>query len=157
MMALNNASIMCLTSLLFSSRRRHTRFSRDWSSDVCSSDLASQRSVFKRNQYGGTIGGPIVKNKLFFFGSYEGTKARGSPGDVRYPTLTVAERSGDFSALLPKALTDPNAGTPFPGNIIPASRIRPYASTFVGTDLPLPNSGANFYDFTPVGTKLDQN
>ncbi len=42
--------------------------------------FAAQRSVFKRNQYGGTIGGPILKNKLFFFASYQGTKARGTPG-----------------------------------------------------------------------------
>jgi hypothetical protein len=119
--------------------------------------FAAKRSVFKRNQYGGTIGGPIVKNKLFFFASYQGTKARGTPGDVRYLTLNADERTGNFSAL-PKSITDPNnGGTPFPGNIIPASRIRPYATTFVGTDLPLPNSGTNFYDFTPVGTKLDQN
>lgn len=119
--------------------------------------FAAKRSVFKRNQYGGTLGGPIIKNKLFLFGSYQGTKARGSPGDVRYPTLTADERVGNFSALT-KSLKDPNnGGLPFPGNIIPLSSIRPYARTFVDTDLPLPNSGANYYDFTPVGTKLDQN
>lgn len=118
--------------------------------------FAANRSVFKRNQYGGTIGGPVIKNKLFFFASYQGTKARGTPGDVRYQTLTADERAGNFSALS-KSILDPGTGAPFPGNIIPASRIRPFANTFVQTDLPLPNSGPNFYDFTPVGSKLDQN
>jgi hypothetical protein len=117
--------------------------------------FASIRSVFKRNQYGGTIGGPVIKNKLFFFGSYQGTKARGTPGDVRYQTLTLAQRTGDFSAS--KSIIDPNNAVQFPGNIIPASRIRPFANTFLQTELPLPNSGPNFYDFTPVGTMLDQN
>jgi hypothetical protein len=68
--------------------------------------FAANRSPFKRNQYGGTIGGPIRQNKLFFFFSYQGTKQRGSPGDTRYRTLTDAERQGDFSAS--KALRDPS-------------------------------------------------
>jgi hypothetical protein len=118
--------------------------------------FAANRSIFKRNQYGATVGGPIVKNKLFFFASYEGTKVRGSAGDVRYQTLTLDQRAGNFSALN-KTLIDPDSGAAFPGNIIPASRIRPYASKYVADDLPLPNSGPAFYDFTPVGTKLDQN
>jgi hypothetical protein len=118
--------------------------------------FAATRSVFKRNQYGGTIGGPVIRNKLFFFASYQGTKARGTPADVRYQTLTVSQRAGDFSAFT-KPLIDPTTGVAFPRNIIPSSRIQPFATNFVQKELPLPNSGPNFYDFTPVGSQLDQN
>jgi hypothetical protein len=118
--------------------------------------FSAKRSEFKRNQYGGTIGGPIVKNKLFFFASYQGTKARGTPADVRYRTLNANERTGNFSAQS-TLLKDPdNPGMNFPGNIIPASRIRPYASNFVKNYLPTPNAG-DFFQFAPVGQKLDQN
>jgi hypothetical protein len=58
-----------------------------------------ERGVFKRNQFGGTIGTPIVKNKLFFFGDYQGTReVRGvSSGLINVPS--VLERGGDFSDL----------------------------------------------------------
>ena len=59
--------------------------------------FAAKRADFKRNQYGGTLGGPIVKNKLFFFVGFQGTKVRGTPSDTRYRTLSDAERVGDFS------------------------------------------------------------
>src|SRR5262249_28124168 len=93
--------------------------------------FAAKRSVFKRNQFGGTMGGPVVKNKLFFFASYQGTKARGTPGDIRYRTLSADERNGNFSAS-PQAIMDPaSPGVVFAGNIIPSSRIQPFASTFL--------------------------
>lgn len=116
--------------------------------------FAATRSIFKRNQYGGTFGGPIIKNKLFFFTSYQGTNVRGTAADIRYRTLTAAERTGNFTGST--AVKDPdNGGTPFPSNVIPLSRIRPYATNFVTNFLPMPNAG-NFYQFAPVGQKLDQ-
>lgn len=119
--------------------------------------FAPQRSDFKRNQYGGTLGGPIVPNKLFFFFGYQGTKVRGTPTDTRYRTFTEAERGGDLSATT-RAITDPdNPGQVFPGNIIPASRIRPFARKYMDEYLPRANSGPDFYGFAPVGTRLDQN
>src|SRR6185369_6914677 len=58
-----------------------------------------ERGDFKRNQFGGTIGAPIVKNKVFFFGDYQGTReVRGvSSGVINVPSLL--ERSGDFGDL----------------------------------------------------------
>ena len=79
----------------------------------------------RQNQFGGTLGGPIVRNKLFFFGSYEGTYDRQQA--QRFGTVpTAAMRRGDFSAS-PNPIYDPLTGaangsgrTAFAGNIIPA-------------------------------------
>lgn len=117
--------------------------------------FALKRPDFKRNQYGGTLGGPIVENRAFFFFGYQGTKERGSPGERRYRTLSLAERNGDFSAQS-RAVTDPITGIAFPNNRIPASQIRPYASRFINQFLPPPNDGVDFFNFT-TAQKLDQN
>ncbi len=90
---------------------------------------------FHRYQEGGAIGGPIIKDKLFFFGDYEDTQQIQFEGLKTYAVPTSAERTGDFSALLnnidpvngpsPIVIYDPTQpdnpdGTrqPFPGNII---------------------------------------
>lgn len=100
---------------------------------------------FKRNQYGGTFGGPVRKDKTFFFASYQGTRERSSPGSTTPTVFTVAQRSGDFSALT-KALKDPLGGT-FPKNIIPASRISAASLTFLNAFVPMPNAPNGLYSF----------
>ncbi len=72
------------------------------------------------HQFGGTIGGPIVKNKLFYFGDYEGFHETFSDTYLRN-VPTSAEKQGDFSALT-FPLFDPQTGLPFTGNIIPKAR-----------------------------------
>ena len=97
------------------------------------------------NQFGGSFGGPIKKNKLFFFVDYQGTRRRtGGSGVNTVPT--AAERSGDFSAL-GVAIFDPNSGNPdgsgrlqFPNNQIPTSRLATPATNLVAL-LPSPNYG----------------
>ena len=58
-----------------------------------------QRSTLKRNQYGGTIGGPIVKNKLFFFGGFQGTILRQDPRDTVAYLPTAQMLAGDFTTI----------------------------------------------------------
>ncbi len=83
------------------------------------------------NNFGGTIGGPIVKNKFFFFYSYDNTKQRtGAFGRYSVPTDDI--RTGNFSTtgttiFDPLTSTVAANRTPFPGNIIPPNRIAPQA------------------------------
>jgi hypothetical protein len=78
---------------------------------------------FKRNQFGGTAGGPIRKDKTFFFFSYEGLRL--SQDITQLDTVpTAAMHSGNFSSLLPgKVIKDPTTGAPFAGNVIPPTRL----------------------------------
>jgi outer membrane receptor protein involved in Fe transport len=74
-----------------------------------------------QNQYGGTLGGPIVKNKLFIFGSYQGLKVRSSALSSSAKPLTANESNGIFSSTI----YDPLTSQPFPNNTIPTSRFDP--------------------------------
>lgn len=96
---------------------------------------------FRRNQYGGTFGGRIIRDRTFFFGSFQGTNERSAPGAVTATVPSAAQRAGNFSAST-VTLKDPNGGT-FPGNIIPASRINPASPKFLAAFVPLPNLANN--------------
>ncbi len=89
---------------------------------------------FHRNQFGGTLGGPIVKNRAFFFLDYEGFRQiRNIPTFLTIPTL--AQRQG----ILPVSVTNPLTGKTYPaGTQIPASAIQPFALKVLG-DLPAPS------------------
>jgi hypothetical protein len=102
----------------------------------------------QRNQFGGTLGGRIIKDKLFFFGAWESLRLRQagvSPTTVAVPT--ALERTGNFSQTTP-AVYDPGTSntsrSPFPGNIIPADRINPQTLAAMAA-MPLPNSGGSNY------------
>lgn len=98
---------------------------------------------FQQNQFGAAIGGPIIKNKLFFFGDYQGLRIHESSTSI-LSEPTLAMRNGDFSAY-PSVIYNPttynsttNTRTPFPGNIIPASQLDPVAQNLLQI-MPIPN------------------
>jgi carboxypeptidase family protein len=78
---------------------------------------------FKLNQFGGTVGGPIIKDRTFFFFAAEDLQQRSSPNPISIQVPTAEELSGNFSSLLAKhiALFNPATGAPYPGNIIPTA------------------------------------
>ena len=89
----------------------------------------TSKNILKRNQFGGTVGGPIKRNKVFFFTDVEA--ARQSLGVVFSDIVpSNAQRSGNFTADS-KAITDPTTGKPFPGGIIPANRFSSQALYFL--------------------------
>jgi Carboxypeptidase regulatory-like domain len=93
---------------------------------------------FKQNQFGGTIGGPIFKDRTFFFTDYQGH--RESQGQTFLSTVpTLAMRRGDFSELN-RVIFDPTTGQPFAGNIIPSGRIDAVARNIIDQLYPEPNT-----------------
>jgi len=87
------------------------------------------------NDFGYDVGGPIVKNKVFFFWSEEWRRIIQSSGLRNGTVPTDAERGGDFSAL-PQTLTDPNTGMPFTTrNMIPSSEQDPNAKLLLAPNL----------------------
>ncbi len=99
--------------------------------------FAATNDGLKRNQYGGTIGGPIIREKTFFFFSYQGTKLRQTPSSLVAFVPTAAQRAGDLSGLA--AVRDPLTGLPFPNNQIPQNRLDPTMQSFLQRLVPLPN------------------
>jgi outer membrane receptor protein involved in Fe transport len=97
-----------------------------------------------QNQFGGNVGGPMIRNRAFFFGDFEATRIE--QGVLRTGrVLTDAERRGVFSS----AIRDPLTGLPFPNNTIPENRIDPVAARIISL-LPAPNaSGGNNYISQP--------
>jgi hypothetical protein len=93
-----------------------------------------------QNQFGGNLGGPLVRNRAFFFGDFEATRIE--QGVLRTGrVMTDAERRGIFTGAA--AIRDPLTGQPFPNNVIPDDRIDPVARRIVSL-LPSPNaSGGN--------------
>jgi Carboxypeptidase regulatory-like domain/TonB dependent receptor-like, beta-barrel len=108
-----------------------------------------------QNQFGGAIGGPIVKNKLFFFGDWERTTRRRAVTALR-TVPTAAMRQGNFNGT-GTTVYDPNSGapngagrTPFPNNTIPVERFDS-ASVIMQNLIPLPNQPVYPNNYLAVG------
>lgn len=111
------------------------------------------QDTLKRNQFGGSVGGPILKDKLFFFGTYQGTRVRSAAqGQVAF-VPTAAERNGDFSDISTQ-LVDPATGAAFAGNAIPVTDFSAPSNFFL-QHIPLPNGPGR--QLTYAGPSIVQN
>ena len=117
--------------------------------------FAPTHDSLKRNQFGGSVGGPSLGISYFTFGTYQGTRTRSAAqGQIGF-VPTAAERSGDFSGLLPKTqLSNPVSGAAYPNNQIPVSQISPITQKLLQY-IPLPNGPGR--QLTYVGPPAKQN
>jgi hypothetical protein len=129
-------------------------FHRDESLDSKFFNNSGDKPIFARNQFGGTVGGPVIKDKLFFFMDYQGLRLH-QPGQLGFGTVpTPLMRMGNFSELLcggaptcpattgglssPVVIKDPTTGLPFTGNIIPTARQNTVGLAYLNA-FPAPN------------------
>ncbi len=108
---------------------------------------AQPKPELKQNQFGAALGGPLLRNRLFGFGFYEGYR-NDSGITQNILVLSEAQRAGDFSSGA--AIRDPLTGQPFPGNVIPSNRISGPAAQLLRDFVPLPNSPGNRYIVSPT-------
>ena len=109
--------------------------------------FATVHDSLKRNQFGGTVGGKIIRDKLFVFGGFQGTRQRSDPPQTISFVATPAVLNGDFSAIESagcvssgaRTLRDPSNGQPFAGNQIPVSRFNQQAVNLITKYVPISN------------------
>ena len=122
-------------------------------------------SEFRRNQFGGAIGSPIIKNKLFVFGDYQGFR-QSTPVGVDFASVpTTLMRQGNFSELLnaaaaglsqPYVIRNVSTGAPFAGNIIPTNLQNPVGLNYLKA-FPMPNIAGKVQQNYAVQRQQTQN
>ncbi len=118
--------------------------------------FALEKGKLRRNQFGGSFGGPVIRDRTFFFGSYEGVKQRAGATFSGLTVPTAALRAGNFTQAA-RVPNDPLTNQPFPGGLIPATRFDPAAVNFLDKlQVPLPNASGNRFIFNRPG-EIDSN
>lgn len=117
--------------------------------------FGNDKAPFRQNQFGATVGGPVLRNKLFFFGSWEALRSRRSSTlSARVPT--AQQLSGDLSGL--PQIKDPLTGLPYPNNQIPSTQLSTVTQNFIRYT-PAPNTniaGSNFVTTKSTNRDDDQ-
>ncbi len=173
--AVLNASIKSGTNQFHGSLWEFLRNDKLDANDFFINQSGQAKGAFKQNQFGFTVGGPIKRNKTFFFGDYEGTRIRQGVPETGYTVPTLAERNSgytnfsDLLSLQSGSLTDATGKTyplgtifdpattasigngqyirsPFLGNQIPASRLDPNAVKLLNL-LPLPTNSSLYNNY----------
>jgi Carboxypeptidase regulatory-like domain len=123
--------------------------------------------LFHQNIFGGTLGGPILRDKLFFFGAYQGTRQVTPESGGNVNVFSSAQRAGNFSGttfsknVIPATINIPGCtsgvqtfascfGPSGLNGQLPTSAFNPISANFLQSSVPLANSGSNGYTFTPV-------
>ena len=110
---------------------------------------------YQRNQFGFSLGGPVVRNRTFFFGDYEGTRLR--EGMTRLANVpTAQERAGDFSAGRLGKPVVPGTNFPFPGDVLPGPFINPIGQKIAAL-YPLPNRNSRTQNYVSSPVQRDRN
>jgi Carboxypeptidase regulatory-like domain/TonB dependent receptor len=140
--ALHGAVSYFLRNDVFNARNPFTQFQKIPGTD-------RYIPVTQWNQFGGALGGPVARNKLFFFGDYQGTR-RNTGGSALLRVPSAAERQGDLSELGVDIFDPASGATPaeraqFQGNRIPGSRLSPQALNLL-QQIPLPNIAGTVRD-----------
>lgn len=128
------------------------------------------KAAFRQNQFGGALGGRIVRDRTFFFMDYEGTRRRTAASSSISDVPPPGFRSGDFSSFS-GTLFDPNArrmgpngvviSSPLPNNRVPTSQLNPTSSAIMSL-VPMPNYGApgaqsrNYFRQVPTRFNYDR-
>ncbi len=123
--------------------------------------------LFHQNIFGGTLGGPILHDKLFFFGAYQGTRQVTPQAGGNVNVFSAAQRAGNFSGttfsknVIPATINIPGCtsgvqtfascfGPTGLNGQLPTSAFNPISAAFLQNSVPVANSGSNGYTFTPV-------